>query len=88
MSFLRTAVLAVGMMSLVACGGSSESGDTTPAAQPCGGDDMNPCETPDDMDSNPCANPCGDDMNPCEGENPCGEATEENPCGEAANPCG
>ncbi len=88
MNFLRTAVLAVGMMSLVACGGSSDTGDTVPAAQPCGGDDMNPCDNPcgDDMDS---PNPCGDDMNPCEGENPCGEATgEENPCGEAANPCG
>ena len=84
MTFLRTAVLSIGMMSLVACGGSSESGDTTPAANPCGGEE-NPCE------ANPCEgeNPC--EANPCEGEDPCGEGEEmANPCEGAedmANPC-
>ena len=80
MSFLRTAVVAVGMMSLVACGGSSDSGATTPAGNPC---EANPCE-----EGNPCeANPC-EEGNPCEEANPCGE--EANPCGadEEANPCG
>ncbi len=85
MTFLRTAVLSVGLMSLVACGGSSDTGSTTPAANPCG--EANPCEGGEE---NPCgeANPCaGGEENPC-GENPCGE----NPCeaagDDAANPCG
>ncbi len=84
MTFLRTAVLSVGMMSLVACGGSSDSGSTTPVgnpceAQPCEGGEENPCE----------ANPCeGGEENPCEA-NPC--EAGENPCemgDDAANPCG
>jgi hypothetical protein len=87
MRILRSTILAVGLMGLVACGGSSDSGDTTPAANPCA--EENPCA------ENPCAeNPCGEDMgdeNPCaEGENPCGMG-DENPCGEDMgdeNPCG
>ncbi len=51
MSFLKSAVLAVGMMSLVACGGSSDTGSTTPAADPC-------------SEADPCAeDPCAED--PC-----------------------
>jgi hypothetical protein len=84
MTFLRTAVLSIGMMSLVACGGSSDSGSTTNTANPCGGEE-NPCE------ANPCGgeeNPC-EAANPCEGENPCGETEEANPCGgDDMNPCG
>lgn len=79
MTFLRTAVLAAGMMSLIACGGSSDSASTTPAGNPCG--EANPCE------ANPCeANPCETgEANPCDEANPC----EANPCeGGEAQPCG
>lgn len=80
MSFLKSAVLAVGMMSLVACGGGDKSGDTTPAAQPCGdeqpcGDDMDdPCAADPCAEGDPCAaDPCAAD--PCAEGNPC-EAAE------------
>jgi hypothetical protein len=68
MRFVRTSILAFGILGLAACGGGSKSENTTPeaAANPCG--DVNPCG---DMGAeNPCGeNPCGD--NPC-GDNPCG----------------
>ncbi|WP_428262789.1 hypothetical protein [Haliangium sp.] len=56
MRFLRTAILAVGLMGLVgACGSKSpEAEEPAAAANPC----ANPCA------ENPCAeNPCAD--NPC-----------------------
>jgi hypothetical protein len=76
MHFLRSTVLALGLLGLgAACGGDKKDAEE-PAANPCAVEE-NPCANP--CAENPCANPCGD--------NPCGE-TDENPCGEAANPCG
>jgi hypothetical protein len=80
MHFLRSAVLAIGLLGLgAACGGDKKEAEE-PAVNPCG----NPCA----VEENPCANPCAENpcANPC-GDNPCGEATDEDP-GEAANPCG
>ena len=65
MRFLRTAILAIGLMSLAgACGGKQKPAEAP--ANPCA---ANPCG------ENPCAaNPCGE--NPCGGDdmgaNPCG----------------
>ena len=70
MRILRSAILAIGLMSLglsfVACGGK-DKGAEEPKANPCNPCNANPC--------NPCnaANPC----NPC---NPCGAANPCNPC--------
>ena len=70
MKTLRTAFLAVGLMSFAACGGSHKG-----AANPCNpcGSAVNPCNP---CGANPC-NPCG--ANPC---NPCGGANPCNPCGD------
>ena len=67
MNFVRTAVLTVGMISLVACGGSSDSGDTMNTANPCEATEANPCETTEEVTEEVTeeANPCGDAANPC-----------------------
>ncbi len=82
MRFLRTAILAIGVMGLglAACGGSDKGESTTPAANPCaGGEAANPCAAGGE-EANPCAG--GEEANPCAGgeENPCAGG-EENPCG-------
>ena len=78
MSFLRTAVLAVGMMSLVACGGSDKSGSTMNTDNPC----ENACGD-NACGDNACGdNTCGDNMcgdtDPC--ADPCANACEGNAC--------
>ena len=89
MRILRSVVLSIGLMGLaVGCGGSSKGEETTPAANPCGG---NPCggDMADPCAADPCggdwADPCGGDAaDPCGGDmgDPCGEEmSEEDPEG-------
>lgn len=75
MRLLQSIILAIGLMGLVACGGSDKGGDTTPAAAPT--EEAQPCEAAGDMD----------EAAPAEGENPCGaaeEGAEEAPAEEGA----
>jgi hypothetical protein len=82
MRFLRSSILAIGLLGLsigaVACGGKDKGAETTNTTNPCG----NPCgggEATPPAGENPCG---GGEANPCGGgeANPCGGG-EENPCG-------
>lgn len=71
MRILRSAILAVGLMSFAACGGNSQGAEEPAAADPCmieEGHEMDPCGDADpcmieeDHEMDPCADPCAD---PC-----------------------
>ncbi|ACY17780.1 hypothetical protein [Haliangium ochraceum] len=73
MRILRSAILAVGLMSFAACGGNSQGAEEPAAADPCMTEEQHEMES--DMDADPCMMEEGheDDMmeDPCAAEDPC-----------------
>lgn len=90
MRFLRSVILAIGLMGLgAACGGSDKPADTTPAANTMDDtatDDGMDATTDDGMDEG-----MDEGMDDGMGEDPCAEdpcAEAEDPCAAADDPCG